>query len=83
MLKTIDELTDEDLMELWPAIGGTPHLFEYGKEDLKRTLITGETVDENDESNGLQLDYYTMAAIVDILRERGFTTSEEEYKNRK
>lgn len=73
-MKQIEEITENDLLELWPAIGGAPHLFEYGKDDLKKTLITGETVDDNDEPNGLQLDYYTMAAIVDTLRKRGFVT---------
>ena len=74
MAKQIEELTDEDLMELWPAIGGTPHLFEYGKEELKNVLINGSCADENDEPIGLQLDYYTMAAIVNILKDRGFDT---------
>lgn len=74
MAKQIEELTDDDLMELWPAIGGAPHLFEYGKDELKRVLITGECADENDEPIGLTLDYYTMAAIVKVLQSRGFET---------
>lgn len=69
-LKEIEQLTEEDLGVLWPAIGGTPHLFEYGKDDLKRVLITGDAYD----IEGLQLDYYTMAALVNILQERGFAT---------
>lgn len=72
MQKQIEQLTEDDLIELWGVIGGTPHLFEYGKDELKRVLITGECVDENDEPCGLSLGYYTMAAIVDKLRERGF-----------
>lgn len=75
MEKQIEELTDEDLMELWPAIGGSPHLFEYGKNELKKVLITGECGDEYDEPIGLKLDYYTMAAIVKILQARGFKTN--------
>lgn len=75
VLKNIEALTDDDLMELWPAIGGAPHLFEYGKDELRSVLITGFNTEENDpEPIGLQLDYYTMAAIVDILRHRGFQT---------
>jgi hypothetical protein len=52
MRKQIEELTDEDLMALWPAIGGAPHLFEYGKDELKNVLISG-SYDEAD----LQLDF--------------------------
>lgn len=69
MKKQIEELNDEDLAELWPAIGGAPHLFEYGKDELRAQLIGGFV----DEST-LMMDYYTMAAIVDILRKRGFVT---------
>lgn len=65
--KPIEELADEDLLELWSIIGGAPHLFEYGKEDLRLLLVTGEA-----EDHGFKLDYYTMAAIVDTLRKRGF-----------
>jgi hypothetical protein len=67
MAKEIEQLTEEDLIELWFVIGGTPHLFEYGKDDLKSLLTTGYA-----EDHGLMLDYYTMAGIVDKLRERGF-----------
>ena len=70
--KEIEELSEEDLMELWPAIGGTPHLFEYGKDELKKVLIDGECADDDGNAIGLSLGYYTMAAIVDTLRERGF-----------
>lgn len=67
MSKEIEQLTDDDLAELWPLIGGAPHLFEYGKDELKQILVTGDC-----EEASLTLDYYTMAAIVDKLRERGF-----------
>lgn len=69
MAREIEELNDEDLMELWAVIGGTPHLFEYGKDELKELLITGDCEHE------IMLDFYTMAAIVDKLRERGFATN--------
>lgn len=75
MSKQIEDLTDEDLMELWPAIGGAPHLFEYGKDELKNVLISGSCATADDEPTGLQLDYYTMAAIVKILQSRGFETN--------
>jgi len=74
MHKQIEDLTDEDLLELWPAIGGAPHLFEYGKNELKELLITGSCAGEGDEPIGLTLDYYTMSAIVKILKDRGFDT---------
>lgn len=70
MTKEIEQLTNEDLEVIWPAIGGTPHLFAFAADDLKQILTTGEIPDEC----GLQLDYYTMAAIVSILQERGFVT---------
>jgi hypothetical protein len=76
MAKNIEELTDEDLQALWPAIGGAPHLFEYGKNELKNVLISG-SYDEAD----IQLDYYTMAAIVDVLRSRGFETLNQKEDN--
>lgn len=41
MKKGIELLTDEDLMEIWPAIGGAPHLFEFGKDELRQVLISG------------------------------------------
>lgn len=74
MSKQIEQITDEDLIEVWPAIGGAPHLFEYGKDELKKVLIDGSCADENDEPISLQLDYYTMSAIVKVLKERGFDT---------
>lgn len=72
MNKEIEQLTEEDLIELWNVIGGAPHLFEYGKDELKQLLITGECATETGEPVAIQVDYYTMAAIVDKLRERGF-----------
>lgn len=65
--KPIEELTEDDLIELWNVIGGTPHLFEFGKDNLKELLTTGFS-----EDHGLFLDYYTMAAIVHALEQRGF-----------
>lgn len=79
--KQIEEITDEDLAVIWGRIGGTPHLFEYGKDELRHVLITGECVMEGEIGGKpyenpitLQLDYYTMAAITDTLRARGFET---------
>jgi hypothetical protein len=80
-MKQIEEITETDLLELWSAIGGAPHLFEYGKDELKQVLTTGECAMERQAPDGyevepisLQLDYYTMAAIVDILRKNGYET---------
>lgn len=73
--KEIEQITDEDLSAIWPVIGGTPHLFDFGKDELKTVLITGFGPEsDSPEPIGLQLDFYTMAAIVDILRNRGFET---------
>jgi hypothetical protein len=81
MAKQIEEITDEDMSVIWGRIGGTPHLFEAGKEELRHILTTGECSMEYEFGGetkeapiGLTLDYYTMAAIVDTLRLRGFET---------
>lgn len=74
MEKKIEQITDEDLMEIWPAIGGAPHLFEYGKEELRSVLVTGHGPEDNPEPIAIELDFYSMAAIVDTLRSRGFQT---------
>lgn len=55
-LIAVEDITDEHLEELWPVIGGTPHLFEYGKDELKTGLIDG-----NWSESTLQMDCYTMA----------------------
>lgn len=80
-MKQIEELTDDDLAAIWPAIGGAPHLFEDGKDELRHILTTGECEMEYEFGGktksaaiSLQLDYYTMAAIVSILQARGFAT---------
>lgn len=65
--KQIEEITDEELQDLWPLIGGSPHLFDQGKDELKAGLSSGFFED-------LQMDYYTMAVIVDYLRHRGYET---------
>lgn len=82
MPKMIEEITDADLQAIWPAIGGAPHLFETGKDELRQVLVSGDCGIEYEigkkikvEPIGLQLDFYTMAAIVDILRHRGFETA--------
>lgn len=79
MSKQIEEITDEDLQVLWPAIGGAPHLFSHGKDELQDVLINGGLTADS----GLTLDYYSMAAIVDILRRRGFESrvlTEDQYE---
>lgn len=63
--KPIEEITEAELQELWPLIGGAPHLFEYGKDELRKGLSNGQF-------ESLQMDYYTMAAIVDYLRSKGY-----------
>jgi hypothetical protein len=89
MEKMIEQLTEDDLQELWIVIGGTPHLYEYGKDELKQVLVTGECGIGQEfqgkttvEPIGIQLDYYTMAAIVDKLRERGFATAQKADESR-
>lgn len=71
--KQIEDITEEELQALWPLIGGSPHLFDYGKSELKQGLITGFFTE-------LHMDYYTMAAIVDYLRHRGYETATFDFK---
>lgn len=63
--KPIEQITETELQELWPLIGGAPHLYEHGKDELKEGLSNGLF-------ESLQMDYYTMAAIVDYLRGKGY-----------
>lgn len=73
MSKKIEQLTDADLEAVWPEIGGAPHLFEYSKDELRTGLIIGDF-----SESGLQMDYYTMAAIVRVLTSRGFDVPKTE-----
>jgi len=80
-MKQIEEITESELQEIWPLIGGEPHLFEYGKDELKQVITTGDCAIEymsgkklKVEPCGIQLDFYTMAAIVDYLRSKGYET---------
>lgn len=63
----IEEITDEHLAECWPVIGGAPHLFEYGKEDLKALLTTGFC-----DEGSIQMDFWTMKCLVKKLTELGY-----------
>jgi hypothetical protein len=63
----VKDITDEHLEALWPVIGGTPHLFEHGKDELKQGLIEGYW----DES-GIKMDWWTMKCVLDKLRELGY-----------
>lgn len=67
-----ETLSDDVLVELWPVIGGAPHLFEYGKDELKKVLLTGDCGTEDDEPISLQLDFFTMAQLINKLRELRF-----------
>jgi|GEM_PF-6226310 len=68
-LTRVENITDEHLEELWPVIGGAPHLFEYGKDDLKTGIVEGYWID-----SGIQMDYYTMVCVIKKLRELGYDT---------
>jgi hypothetical protein len=71
MLVPIEKITDEHLAELWAVIGGFPHLFEHGKEDLRKGLLDGDW----DES-GLHMDYYTMSCMLSKCRELSYDTED-------
>jgi predicted Ser/Thr protein kinase len=64
-MKEINEITEAELLQIWSLIGGSPHLYEVGREDLRTLLVDGE-------NNGIQTDFHTMACIVDVLRARGY-----------
>jgi hypothetical protein len=68
-LKRVENITDEDLAELWPVIGGTPHFFDHGKDELRTGLVDGDW-----SESGLQMDYYTMVCMLKRLKELGYDT---------
>ena len=51
-LMRVENITDEHLEELWPVIGGAPHLFYYGKDELRTGLVDGSMGGIN-PANGL------------------------------
>lgn len=65
----VENITEDHLAELWPVIGGAPHLFEYGKDELRTGLIDGDWA-----QSMLQMDYYTMVCMLKRLRELGYDT---------
>lgn len=71
ILTPIENITQEHFLELWSVIGGAPHLYEYGKEDLKKGLLEGDWDD-----SGLQMDYLTMAKVLQKCRELGYDCDE-------
>jgi hypothetical protein len=66
-LLDVENITDEHLEELWPVIGGAPHLFEYGKDELRTGLLTGDWSEST-----LQMDWYTMYCMLNKMRELGY-----------
>lgn len=65
MAKQIEQITDTELLEIWSLIGGTPHDYKPGMQVLKEGLITGHF-------KRLKIDYYSLAAMVDCLRAKGY-----------
>ena len=66
-LMRVENVTDEHLEELWPVIGGAPHLFYYGKDELRTGLVDGSWTEST-----LQMDYYTMGCMLNKLREMDY-----------
>lgn len=66
-LMRVENITDKHLSELWPLIGGAPHLFEQGRDALRMGLVDGVW----DES-GLVMDYYTMRCVLKKLQGLGY-----------
>lgn len=62
-LRPFESLTEDEWIEIWSRIGGAPHLYEYGIDELKQVL-NGEIPDQC----GLQLDYFTLAQLFNYLR---------------
>lgn len=62
-LRPFDTITEDEWGEVWGRIGGTPHLYVYGIEELKQ-LLNGETP----EQFGLTMDYFTMTQLINYLR---------------
>lgn len=66
ILRPWTDITEEEMQEIWVVIGGTPHLYEWGKDDLKKGLEVGDWGE-----SGIQMDYYTMSCMINYLRSRG------------
>jgi hypothetical protein len=65
-LRRLSDMTEEEYAELWPLIGGAPHLFAFGAEDLRDSLESGDW-----SETGFQMDYYTMSCMLNYLRKIG------------
>jgi hypothetical protein len=63
LLRKFEDITEEEWQQAWVVIGGTPHLYEHGKEEFQQCLLEGYW----DES-GIQMDYYTMTALINYFR---------------
>lgn len=66
LLRPLADIKEEEMQELWGIIGGTPHLYEFGKDDLLKGLNDGDW-----EESGIQMDYYTMSCLINYLRKIG------------
>lgn len=66
-LMRVENITEEHLAELWPVIGGAPHLFEYGKDELRAGIVDGDWSEST-----LQMEFYTMNCMLKKLRELGY-----------
>lgn len=64
--KLEDGITEDEWESAWAVIGGTPHLYTYGIGELKAVLM-GESL----EDLTLQMDYFTMAQLINYFRSIG------------
>lgn len=68
--KSLGEITEDDAVEIWASIGGTPHLFDI--DIVKNWLISGEV-------DGFYLDAFTMRQAIKKIEELGYDICLEPY----
>lgn len=64
-MKKINELTEEEAIEIWLAIGGTPHLFNY--QDILTWLCDGDVMP------GLYFTGFECIVVAEELQRMGYT----------
>lgn len=63
ILRPLSDMKKEEWQEVWGVIGGTPHLYEYGIDEVKEGLSKGDW-----SESGIVMDYYTMSCVLNYFR---------------
>lgn len=62
-LRPFESLTEDEWQGAWMAVGGTPHLYSHGIDEMK-DFLEGYTPD----GFSMQFDYFTMAQLINYFR---------------